>query len=189
MPSPFLRSASLQHSPLPRFCFCRSVVIPSAAKNLTPDPRAPREIAAPSTCVCSGQLQLGHLPLPHSSRPSAKGAGLDDPLLLASQSYRPTVLGRHPEERLSRRRISLRFQPAHTDLSVTSAFLCVLRVRSLILGPAPKRSSSPSLAVLPPKPHLAVIQRSAFRDKGSLFDSRPSQTVPSPHKPSAGGAA
>jgi len=37
--------------------------------------------------------------VPHSSRTSARGAGLDDPLLLVFQSYRPTVLGRHPEER------------------------------------------------------------------------------------------
>jgi hypothetical protein len=32
-----------------------------------------------------------------------------DPLLLAPPSKHPTVFGRHPEERLSRRRISLRF--------------------------------------------------------------------------------
>ena len=32
-----------------------------------------------------------------------------DPLLLAPLSKHPTVFGRHPEERLSRRRISLRF--------------------------------------------------------------------------------
>jgi hypothetical protein len=36
----------------------------------------------------------------------------DDPLLLALPSKHPTVFGRHPEERFSRRRISLRCQQA-----------------------------------------------------------------------------
>jgi hypothetical protein len=41
-------------------------------------------------------------------------------------------------------------------------------------------------------PYFAVIQRSAFRDEGSLFDCVPNDCVPnasvSPHKTSTGGA-
>jgi hypothetical protein len=55
----------------------------------------------------------------------------DDPLLLAPPSKHRTVFGRHPEERLLRRRISLRCQQARPP-TVTSA------------APAANRAAPPS---------------------------------------------
>jgi hypothetical protein len=71
----------------------------------------------------------------------------DDPLLLALPSKHPTVFGRHPEERLWRRRISLRCQQARPP-TVTSA------------APAANRAAPPS--AFPKKSiHLRSPARSA----------------------------
>ena len=136
----------------------------------TPQPHASAEtLAAPNPLWSAAALP----PLFRSSPPHPRA-----PPRSATAILTPPKTRRHSEERLSRRRISSMLQrPDRHDetalhVPTDGPTLCAIALRK---GCGFRRSSSPSRRVQPPKPPLAVIQRSqATKD---LLLARPSTEV------------